>query len=496
MTDAEQKEITVAPSTQAAVSKPAKRRARDESAAERGVYGWISRRLRILDPRDGLDGSETGVPTLAFRMRGPLMLAASVVLLFFGVLGGWAATARLESGAAAPGVVSIANARKAIQHLEGGIVADIRAREGELVSAGEIILVLADTQAQAGFDVYLERRRALAARIARLEAEWIGRDVVAYPSWLTADASDPAVADLIASQNDVFAARRQSMTGRADVLEARISQLQEQIAGLEAQIGAANDQMALIDQEIADISTLVDQGLAVKTRLTTLQREKAALEGRLGDFKASIARAEAAIGETRLQIMAQEDDLRSAVAEEIDEARTELSTIVQQIIQSEDVLERTAVRAPVSGRILNSQIATVGGVVRPGETLMEIVPETDELVVTARISPFDIDIVRSGLTAKVNLSAFSQRTLPQITGLVRDVSADVLTDEATGEGYYEAEIAVDFAEIEALSARDRTEYELLPGMPADVLIVTGERTVLQYLMDPLIDTFRRSFREA
>lgn len=479
-----------------AIAQARKKLARRQRSAEHGVYGWVSRRLRLVDPRDGLDGETTGVPTLAFRMRGPLMLAFAVVFLFFGVFGGWAAVARLDAGAAAPGVVSIANERKAVQHLEGGIVADIRAREGDLVSEGDVILVLADTQAQAGFEVSLDRRRALAARIARLEAEWLDRERITFPDWLVADQGKANVAELIASQQDLFRARRQSQAARTDVLSSRIIQLQEEIGGLRAQIDAANAQLTLIEAEISDVSELVAQGLAVKTRKTALERDQAALQGRLGDLAASIARAEAAIGETRLQIISQEDDQRTQIAEEIDTAKAELATIMQQMIASEDVLERTTVRAPVSGRILNTKIATIGGVVAPGETLMEIVPDSDELVITARVSPFDIDIVRAGLTAKVNLSAFSQRQLPQITGVVRTVSADVLHDEATGMPFYEAFIAVDAGELDALADRNGAEYELTPGMPADVLIVTGKRTVLQYLIDPVTQTFAKSFREA
>jgi len=458
------------------------------------IASRAARMLRIDDPDDGLDSR--GGDGLSLRLRGPFAIALCVIAVFFGAFGGWAAVARLDAGASARGTVATATARTSVEHLEGGVIAAVETVEGDTVEKGDVLLVLADARAEAGLDVYVERRRALTARIARLEAEWLGREAIAIPESLLREQDDARVAALLEDQRGLFEARRESLAGKTDVLASRIEQLRNEIEGLEAQAAAAQEQLRLIDSEISDVSGLVTKGLAPKTRLTALERDKAGTAGRLGDHRAAIARAEAAIGETRLQIIAARDERRAEVAAQTDEAKSELASILKQLTASEDVVGRMVVRAPIGGRVINAASISVGGVVEPGETIMEIVPDTDELVIEARISPFDIDVVRPGLKAKINLAAFSQRSLPQITGEVRQVSADVLEDPASGERYFAARVAVPASELEALAMRTGRRYELTPGMPADVLIVTGRRTVLGYLLAPFASSFRTSFREA
>lgn len=430
-------------------------------------------------------------PALRRSLRGPVLIGAAVVVLFFAGLGGWAAVAPLASAAIAAGVISPDGNRRTVQHLEGGIIREILVRDGDRVAAGDPLILLSDAQPQASHQSLMSQYRMLAATRSRLRAEQLARETVAFPEWLDAARDDPDVAALLETQAQLFRTRRQTLDGRTDILRRRIAQLQEEVVGLEAEIASQTTQLALIDDEIAGVARLVEQGLERRPRLLGLQRAKAEIEGALAQNRAAIARAEQAIGETELQILTVRVQRADETAAELNDVQTEMLTLEERLAASRDVLHRLAVTAPVGGTVMGLRYHNTGGVIGPGDPILDIVPFDDDLLVDARVSPLDIDVVRPGLTAQVHLSAYPQRNLPRIEGTVRQVSADSFADEDTGQSYYLARVEVD---RERLASFDQ-DIDLLPGMPAEVMIYTGERTVLDYLLEPIMRTVRRSMRE-
>jgi HlyD family secretion protein/epimerase transport system membrane fusion protein len=424
-------------------------------------------------------------------LRGPVLIGAAVVLAFFGGLGTWSYLAPLASAAIAPGVISPDGNRRTVQHLEGGIVREIRVRDGDRVDAGDPLMVLSDAQPQASHQLLMSQYRMLAATRARLQAEQLGRESPAFPDWLEAERDDSDVTALLETQAQLFETRRQTLQGRTDILRRRIAQLQEEIAGLEAEIASQTTQLGLIDEEIEGVSGLVAQGLERRPRLLALQRSRAEIEGALAQNRAAIARAEQAIGEAEIQILSLRVQRADEVAAELNQVQTELLTLEERLVASEDVLHRLVVAAPVGGTVMGLRFHSPGGVVGPGEPILDIVPFDEDLLVDARVSPLDIDVVRPGLKAQVHLSAYAQRDMPRIEGTVRQVSADSFVDEATGQSYYLARVEVDREWLHTLDQ----DIDLLPGMPAEVSIFTGEWTLLDYLADPVVSTIRRSMRE-
>jgi len=429
---------------------------------------------------------------LARRLRGPLGLGLALILVLFGGVGGWAAVAPLASAAVAPGVISPDGSRRVVQHLEGGIIRQLPVRDGSRVAAGDPLVVLEDIGARARRDARMSRYRTLRAVEARLLAEAAGAGQIAFPAAVIAAAADDAeVADVIADQTARFEVRRRTHEGRGAILRQRIAQLDEEIAGLEAQIDSQERQLELIAQEIGNVEQLISQGLERLPRLLALQRAEAEITGARAANRAAIARARQSIGETELQILDLDARREDEVTEELTQVRSELSEVAEDLRASEDVLTRTVVIAPVAGTVVDLRFHTVGGVIGPGEPILDIVPFEEDLLIDARVAPIDIDAVAPGQTAQVHLTAYRQRNLPRIDGRVRQVSADRLVDEATGEPYFLARVEVDRDRLDALDEG----IQLLPGMPAEVLILTGERTALAYLLDPFVDTFRRGLRE-
>jgi HlyD family secretion protein/epimerase transport system membrane fusion protein len=332
----------------------------------------------------------------------------------------------------------------------------------------------------------------LAATQARLLAEQSAATSVRFPDWLIdATSAHPTALEAMVAQRAMFDARAKALAERRGILRQRIEQLRQEIAGLEAQIRADSRQIVLIDEEIQGVEQLYRKGLERKTRLLALQRGRADIEGNRAERRARIARAEQAIGEAELQIIAQGTAQLEAINEEASRIQSELAEIEQRLAASRDVLERTLITAPVDGTVVALRFRTPGGVIRPGEPVLEIVPDSEELLIDARVSPMDIDVVRAGLPARVVLPAFQQRHMPQIQGRVRQISADAITDRQTGQRFFEARIEIDRNQLAALEPA----LELTAGMPAEVYITTGERTALDYLLSPFYDSLRRAFRE-
>ena len=445
---------------------------------------WASRRPELAAPAESV--------SLMHELRRPVRAGVLVVVLFFGGIGWWAASAPLAGAAIAPGVISPDGSRRVVQHLEGGIIREILVSDGSRVRAGDPLIVLEDVQARAGFDALEARFHTLAATQARLLAEQSAAASVSFPAWLIeATSNDPTALEAMVAQRALFDTRAKALEDRKDILRRRIEQLREEIAGLEAQIVADSRQIALIDEEIQDVEQLYRKGLERKSRLLALQRARTDIHGNRAERRARIARAQQAIGETELQIIAQDSAQLEAVNEEASQIQVELAEVEQRLAASRDVLQRTLISAPVDGTVVALRFRTPGGVVRPGEPVLEIVPDNEELLIDARLSPMDIDVVRAGLPARVVLPAFQQRHMPQIEGRVRQVSPDAIADAQTGQRFFAVRVEIDRDRLAALAPA----LELTPGMPAEVYITTGEHTALDYLLGPLYDSLRRTWRE-
>jgi HlyD family secretion protein/epimerase transport system membrane fusion protein len=431
--------------------------------------------------------------TLALAIRRPVMIGLAVIVLFIGGFGLWGAVAPLAGGAIAPGVISPDGSRRTVQHLEGGIIGELLVKEHDTVEAGAALVVLEETQPRANFQMQRGQHRSLLATYARLDAEQLLLDSIVWPAELAdAAAADDEVRRILASQEGLFATRAAMHSSRKKVLGQRIEQLGEQIKGLEAQVESATRQLAIVAQELDGKRTLLGKGLIPLPEVLRLEREQAEVLGDRGEYVASIARAKQQIGETELQLVALDAERAGEIAKELDRVRTELAQVSERLFASADVLKRTVIPAPISGRVVNLRFKTRGGVVRPGEPLLDIVPIEEDLLIDAQVAPNDVDVVHPGTIAQIHFSAFTSRNLPRIDGRVRSISADRLTDEKTGHAYYLARVQVDRSELEKLDP----DMVLVPGMPAEVLIVKGERTMVQYLFEPFTDVLRRAFRES
>ena len=434
-------------------------------------------------------GSNRRAMWRAMGVTTPMAVGAGIVGLFFGVFGAWAAFAPLESAAVARGVISVETQRKTIQHLEGGIVGEILVRDGDEVAADAILVVLDDTQARATLDLLRGRHRAARALEARLIAERDGAADISFPDDVRGSA-DAGVAELVRAQGNIFTGRRRSITGQDAIMRQRIAQIQQEIRGLEGQSAAQAEQLALTSEEIASNQKLVDEGLSGKTRLLELQRALAEVTGEHSQSLAAIARAQQNIEETRLEMADLRTSFINEAVQQLGIVQNELLDLGEQIRAAEDVLRRTVIRSPMAGTVVGLQVHTVGGVVAPGQTLLDVVPKGDRLIVEAFVDPNDIDVVEVGLGAQVRLTALTQRNLAPLEGHVTTVSADRLTDQRTGLSYFLARVELDDDPVAKLDGE-----RLYPGMQAEVMIVTGERTTLDYLSRPLVNSFNRAFRE-
>ena len=418
-----------------------------------------------------------------------MVFGAVVVALFFGGFGAWAVFAPLESAAIAQGVLSVSGKRKTVQHLEGGIVADILVREGDRVAAGETLLVLDDTRPRAALSLLEGQHRSAAALKARLEAERDDLPEVRYPEWLRRAVRGSAAGDFLATQDRIFKARARSLGNRTAIYRQRIAQLHEEAAGLGEEIESHDRQIELLEEEMGGLRGLIERGFEGKPRLLALERKKAEVAGYRAQNRARIARVDQQVGETRLTMVELANGRLTEVVAELREVEARMSDLRERIAAARNVFSRTRVTAPVAGTVVNLRVFTRGGVIGRGEPLMDIVPTGGELVIEVRIEPTDIDTVYPDLPAQVRLSAFSHLTTPILSGTVLQVSADRLTDDRTGAPFYKAQIGLDTGQP-ALA-----DLKLQPGMPAEVMIVTGKRTALDYLIKPIAASFRRSLRE-
>jgi HlyD family type I secretion membrane fusion protein len=422
------------------------------------------------------------------RSRHRLIAMGGVVLAMgFGGLGTWAAFAPLKSAAVAQGVVKVASERKTIQHLEGGIVKEILVKEGQEVAAGAVLVRLDDINARARFAVLRGGHDALTAEFARLEAERYGRPVVTFPQEMQLRRDEPRVASLIEGEVSRFVSRRAAAQGQIDVLLKRKQQSDERITGLMTQVDATRTKLDYVSEEIKGAETLMEIGLYTKTKFFALKRAEADLSGDTGRLRADIAEARALNGETDLRIMDLRNQIQKEASDRLQDVRAKLGSLTEQLDAAADTLARTEIVARQAGTVMGLEVHTLGGVVKPGSAILDIVPKDDKMIVEARVRPEEIDQVHKGLLAEVRFTAFSSRSTPVFPGKVSRVSADRFTDPARGLAYYLAQIEIDPKQVSKLT--------LQPGMPAEVHIVTGERTALDYITKPIWDQVQRGMLE-
>jgi HlyD family secretion protein/epimerase transport system membrane fusion protein len=436
----------------------------------------------------GNESSGSGATQRAF-VRRPIIAGFVLIALTFGGFGTWASVAPLATGAMVQARVAVEAGRQVVDHHEGGIVKEILVEAGDTVSEGDVVMRLSAVQTRALYQRVRSQLASMLATEARLEAEKRDAESIDFPSFLSAFSDQSAIAYIKADQRSLFEARKQEMTGQLEILNSRIAQLRTQIQGLEEQQIATREERDLIQEELASVQRLYDKGHAKKTRLLALKRRAASIRGRLGSLKSQIAQAEAGIGETELQRIQLRKNRRSQLADQLTNVRTQVASLRERLSAAEDRLERTRIRAPRSGQIVDPQVRTIGASISPGKPLMYVVPARDRLVLEGRLKPDDIDTVAQGMPAEVRITALPRRSTPLLRGTVKTVGADSIQDEQSGQEYYPVTVTVPPEEMA------RLDKQLVPGMPASVMINAGEKTLMEYLVEPWTRAVERAFRE-
>jgi HlyD family type I secretion membrane fusion protein len=423
-------------------------------------------------------------------IRNAARFGVIVALLFFGTFFIWAVFAPLETAALAPGKIVSSTNRKTIQHLEGGIIHKIYVHEGSKVKAGDPLIKLDDTQARTKYDLLNSQLIEFYATEARLVAERDEQQTITFPEVILKQSDNPEIKKVMTVQETIFNNDKTTFVDHVKILQQRISQLEKQIEGYKAQINSNEEQFKFITKELEALKELDKKQYADKPRIWSLERESAKLTGSRGELVAAISQVEQKIGETQQEIIALKNTTRKEILDKLTDTQRKLIDTLEYIKSTEDILRRTIITAPHNGVIMNLQEHTISGVIGAGKDIMDIIPDDDALVVEARISPLDIDIVHQGLPAKVKLIAFKQRNLPAIDGVVTEVSADSFFDSQINSSYYRARITIAADQLKKLP-----NMKLYPGMPVEVMIIVDKRTPWEYFMTPIKDSYDKAFRE-
>lgn len=421
----------------------------------------------------------------------PYIIGAGAVFVFLvGGLGTWAAATSLAGAVLATGSVVVDSNTKKVQHPTGGIVGEILVKDGDHVRAGDLLLRLDETVTRANLQVITKQLDELAMRQARLKAERDGLAELVVPQLFAGRESDPLVREAIDGENSLFASRRSGRESQKAQLRERIGQIAEEISGLNRQLASKSSETVLLRQELVAVQDLYGQKLMALPRVISAQRDLARLEGDSGQLTAQMAQAKGKSTETELQILQIDQDLRTEIVKELRETQSKESELVERKAAAEDQLKRVELRAPQSGTVHQLAAHTIGGVINQGEPVMLIVPENDRLVIEARVAPHEIEQVRHARTALLRLTAFNQRTTPELVASIDRISADVNHDQQSGMTFFIVRLSIADDELKKLNGGI-----LVPGMPVDVQIKTEERTALSYFMRPLVDQFARTFKE-
>ena len=416
-------------------------------------------------------------------------LGFGAILLVFGGFGIWAVFAPLDSAAIAPGRVAVEGERRPVQHLEGGIVREILVKDAQQVSEGDVLFRFDPTASRANADILGKQLEAALALEARLIAEREGAETISFPQPLLAGGANTELATVMAEQQRLLSERRRSLDNQADIFQSRIEQTSNDIEGRSRRLAGLNIQLQSLVAEIESVSPLVERGYFARNKLRLLERERARLDGEVGGLEGDIARLRQVIEESRVQIRQIRQRALEEQTQALTEVRNRMSDLREKRRVAEDVLTRLDVRAPRTGIVLNVKVTTPGAVVAAGAQLAEIVPPMQNLVLSARVSPLNVQNVVPGLKAEIRFPSFGSKT-DSIFGIVETISADAVQDERTRESYYQTRVVVDAAALPKEIAG-----KISPGMPADVLIITGERTLLAYLLGPLRSSFAKAMRE-
>jgi HlyD family secretion protein len=424
--------------------------------------------------------------------KAPIKFGMTLFIVVFVGLGGWSACAKIDKAAIAIGTVAPAESNKVVQHLEGGIIDKILVKEGDKVKAGDILMKLSKSNVEANAKISEKSLYSAEAELTRLEAEKTNQAKIEYPKeWFTPE-NLPKYKEAMETQNQIFYERRNALIGRVKILEERNGQMNNQIAGTQAQISSNKRQLVLIEDELSAAENLLKSGNTTKSRVLGIKRGKAQLEGQIGELTSEIAKTQDAISENKLSIVNQKNEYINEVVEKIKEVQKEVNEARERTSATSDTLARIEIRAPITGIVKGMKFKSENGVIAPGAEILTIVPTDENMIGEIRINPNDIDVVHVGMPCKVRITAYSSRKTPTIFGELSYVSADSFVDERTNQRYYGGKVTIDLTK---LTDEEKSHTQLYPGMPLEVFIKTGARSPLSYLTEPLLTTFRRSFRE-
>lgn len=422
----------------------------------------------------------------SFGIRSRVIMSASLAGLLIIGCGGWAAQASLAGAAIAPGQIAVKRQVKEVQHRDGGIIAEIRVSNGDRVREGDVLVKLDETDTRVELSIIRSQLTELTGVYSRLQAERDGEAEVAFPEGF---GSTDGTSGVIAGEMKLFLDNRAMRDSQKEQLSLQAEQLRDQIKGMEAQLASNQAEHTLLLDDITLMRKLLERKLTEGSRVRQMERELARIEGQRGEIEARVAQARGQISETELKIIAIDQELKATAQTQIRDIDARIAELREREIAAVDRLSRTELRAPASGLVYDLAVHTVGGVIGSGETILSLVPEDEEMMVEVRVSPTDIDQVTIGQPARLRLTAFNQRTTPEFEGQVTAMAAAATRDPVSGRDFYlgTVEITSDLAPL-----GDKT---LIPGMPVDVLLMTGERSALSYLVKPFADQMAKAFRE-
>ncbi len=429
--------------------------------------------------------------TLRRSIRNHIFVGGLGFLTLVGVFGGWAVGTEIVGAVIAQGSLVVETSLKKVQHPVGGVVSELAVRDGDRVKAGDVVMRIDATMTKANLAIVVKSLDQFTARKARLESERDRAGRVIFPQTLLDRAGDGEVLAMMNAEQRLYENRKAVRESKKRQLEQRVRQLRDEISGMEAERAANLREQGMVDEELIRFRSLHERGLMEKSRLSTLERQATDIDGDIGRLMAGIAGVEAKISETALQILQIDEQWSEEVGSDLREMDARIGEYVERRVAAEDQLKRVDILAPQDGVVHQLSVHTIGGVVAPGEQIMMIVPEVDKLVVEVKVAPQDIDQIYYGQLTNLRFSAFNQKTTPEITGTVERISADVTVDQRTGTSFYLVRVATSQEQIKRLG-----EFSLMPGMPVEAFITTGERSVLSYFLKPLIDQANRTFREA